>query len=63
MKPFGREKKIRRNLPDRHPHPKHLIKMWWEDMCSYLDRSAMKQKLKREIQKELEEEEKEQWNI
>ena len=62
MKPFGREKKIRRNLPDHHPHPKHLIKMWWEDMCDYLDRSAMKQKLKREIQKELEEE-KEQWNI
>ncbi len=54
MKPFGREKKIHRNLPDRHPHPKHIVKMWWEDMCDFLSRSAMKQKLKKEIQKEIE---------
>lgn len=53
MKPYGREKKIHRNLPDHHPHPKHIVKMWWEDMCDFLSRSTMKQKLKKEIDKEM----------
>ena len=53
MKPYGREKKIMRNLPDYHPHPKHLIKNWWDDMCDYLSRSAMKRKWKKEVEKEI----------
>lgn len=30
--------------------------MWWDDMCDYLSRSTMKQKLKKEINKELNDE-------
>ena len=54
MKPFGREKKIMRNIRDNHPHPKHLVKNWWDDMIDCLDRGRMKQLLKRQIEKELE---------
>ena len=52
MKPYGREKKVRLNLPDCHP--KKGWENWWEDMCSFLSRSTMKQKLKKEIDKEIE---------
>ena len=53
MKPYGREKKIMRNIPDYHP--RKGWRNWWDDMCDFLSRSTMKQKLKKEIDKELEE--------
>lgn len=56
MKPYGREKKIMRNIPDLHPHPKRKVKMWWDDMCDFLDRSAIKRIWKKEINEQLNEE-------
>lgn len=53
MKPYGRYKKVRLNIPDNHPHPKHLIINWWEDMCRYLDRSSIKRLWKKEVEQEL----------
>lgn len=56
MKPFGREKKIMLNIPDYHP--KKGWRNWWDDMCDYLSRSTMKQKLRKEIEEEINENEK-----
>jgi hypothetical protein len=60
MKPYGREKKLQGNGPwkkDHHPHPKHLWRNWWETINDCLSRSRMKQLSKREIDKEILEEE------
>ena len=61
MKPYGREKKIkawrRRGggkesywKKDFHIHINfRKIGNWWEDMCTLISRSSMKQKLKKDI--------------
>jgi len=58
MKPYGREKKIKNGWGYKVDcHPKKLGKEWvnwWEDMCTIITRSTMKQNLKKEIDKELE---------
>lgn len=55
MKPYGRYKKVRLNLPDCHP--KKGWRNWWEDMCDVLDRSAIKRLWKKEVEQELKENE------
>jgi hypothetical protein len=59
MKPYGREKKVKGSgswKKDYHVHQDgKRLQNWWEDMCNYLFRSTMKQNVKKEIDKELEE--------
>lgn len=58
MKPYGRYKKVRLNIPDYHPPKKSGgWRNWWDDMCDYLDRSAIKRIWKKEVEQELEENE------
>ena len=55
MKPYGREKKIlgAKWKKDYHPHPKHLLVNWWENIAEYLSRSRIKQIINKNIEKEL----------
>lgn len=57
MKPYGREKKIKGSgiwKMDYHIHHKNKkIGNWWEDMCNFISRSMMKQKVKKDINREL----------
>ena len=49
MKPYGREKKV--TFPGKTDcHPRKGFVNWWERITDNLSRSAMKQKLKREIE-------------
>ena len=51
MKPYGRGKNVR--FPGKTDcHPKKGFINWWEDITEYISRSTMKQKLKKEIEKE-----------
>lgn len=48
MKPYGRDKKV--NFPGKTDyHPRKGFVNWWEKIACCLSRSAMKQKLKKEI--------------
>jgi hypothetical protein len=59
MKPYGREKKIRGGASrwsngnwkkDFHTHTSfRKIGNWWEDMCTIISRSSMKQNFKKDI--------------
>lgn len=51
MQPYGRQKKVMLNIPDYHP--RKGWRNWWDDMCDVLSRSMMKQKLKKEIENEI----------
>lgn len=54
MKPYGREKKIKGGKcwkRDHHP-PKGYMN-WWEDICDYLSRGAIKHQVKKEIDDEI----------
>ena len=54
MKPYGREKKLKGGKPwKRDVHPPKGYKNWWEDMCDFLSRSAMKRNWKKEVDDEL----------
>ena len=57
MKPYGREKKLSSGgiwKKDYHIHRNgHRLQNWWEDICKFYTRSVMKQKTKKEIDKEL----------
>ncbi len=49
MKPFGRIKTVK-GLPfKKDVHPQKGYINWWEDMCSYLSRGAMKLLIQKEI--------------
>jgi len=57
MKPYGREKKIKGGKPWKiDSHPKKGYINWWETMCNFLTRSAMKQKWKADIKMDMLEE-------
>lgn len=49
MNPYGREKKLQSTGWKRDVHPKKPYINWWENMCSFLSRSTMKQNWKKEI--------------
>jgi len=59
MKPYGREKKLKSTTThdgrswkkDYHPKPGYIN--WWEDICKFLTRSRIKQNVKKDINKEL----------
>ncbi len=54
MKPYGREKKLQgTGAWKSNIHPKKGFSNWWENMCSYLTRSKMKQNIKKDIENEL----------
>ncbi len=56
MKPYGREKHVSGGdnwKTDFHIRPKRKFSNWWEDICKLLPRSTMKDKSKKEIEKEL----------
>ena len=56
MKPYGREKKITGGQPwKKDYHPRKSERNWWEDICDFLSRSTMKQKSKKEIENEINE--------
>lgn len=58
MKPYGREKKLQGSGPwKKDCHPKSGYINWWEDMCDFLSRGRIKQIVKKEIDKELNDEE------
>lgn len=51
MKPYGREKNVR--FPGKTDcHPQKGFINWWENITEYISRSTMKQRLKKEIEKE-----------
>jgi hypothetical protein len=52
MKPYGREKKIKHFSGKQDVHPKRGFMNWWEAMSTFLTRSSMKQKIKKEIDTE-----------
>ena len=57
MKLYGREKHVTGGnnwKTDYHIHPKHILQNWWEGICDVVSRKTMKQKLKREIEGEYE---------
>jgi hypothetical protein len=57
MKPYGRLKKVKGGKPWKvDVHPKKGFINWWEDMCDFLTRSTMKQNWKKEVDKDLNEE-------
>ena len=56
MKPYGREKKVTGGQPwkkDYHPRKGEIN--WWEDICDFLSRSTMKQRSRKEIENEINE--------
>ena len=57
MKPYGRFKKVKGGKPWKvDVHPKKGFVNWWENMCDFLTRSTMKQNWKKEVGKDLNEE-------
>jgi len=54
MKPYGREKNIKGSgIWKQDYHPKKGWHNWWEDMADFLTRSEIKRRVKKEIEKEL----------
>ena len=57
MKPYGREKKISGAglwKKDYHLHRKgRKLENWWEGFCNLVSRTTMKHRIKREIEREL----------
>jgi len=53
MLPYGKNKKMRRNLPDNHP-PKGYVN-WWEVELGGVDKGSERQEAKKELRKELNE--------
>jgi len=54
MKPYGRDKKIKGGKPWKvDVHPKKGYVNWWENMCDYLTRTAIKRGWKKEIDNDL----------
>lgn len=56
MKAYGREKNLRGYgewKVDYHPRPKKKLQNWWEGIISPLTRGAMKHKVKKEIENEI----------
>lgn len=53
MIPYGKNKKMRRNLPDNHPKKGYVN--WWEVELGGVDKGGERQEAKREIRKELNE--------
>lgn len=50
MKPYLRDKKIKGSGKWKQDHhPKKGYMNWWEEMCNFVYRSNVKQKLKKEI--------------
>ena len=56
MKPYGRIKTVSGSIcgkRDIHPRPKREWVNWWENVCSYLVRTEIKRRWKREIEREI----------
>ena len=53
MKPYGQNKKMRHNIPDVHPQKGRI--MWWKVEWGGVDKGAARQEAKRDIRKELDE--------
>lgn len=54
MKPYGREKLVKgRPFKKDYHFKKDRLKNWWEGICDLLSRGRMKQIMKKEIEKDL----------
>ena len=53
MKPYGRLKKIKGRSWKKDVHPPKGHINWWEDMCNFLTRGAMKQRVSKDIDREI----------
>lgn len=54
MKPYGREKKLQGSGAwKKDVHPKKGYINWWEGMSDFLSRSRMKQNWKKDVNREL----------
>lgn len=53
MIPYGKSSKLRINLPDNHPQKGYVN--WWENDFGDIKKGAARQKAKRQINKELNE--------
>lgn len=54
MKPYGREKNLQgTGAWKRDVHPKKGYVNWWENMCDFLDRGRIKQIWKKEVNREI----------
>ena len=51
MKPYGKNKKMRHNIPDVHPQKGYT--MWWKVEWSSVDKGRERQEAKNDIRKEL----------
>jgi hypothetical protein len=51
MKAYGIDKKKRYNYPDNHPHKGWIN--WWEIELGRINKGAERQRIKRELMKEL----------
>jgi hypothetical protein len=51
MIPYGKNKKMRRNLPDNHPKKGYIN--WWEVELGGVDKGSERQEAKKEIRKEI----------
>ena len=57
MKPYGREKTIKGDTWKTDCHPRKGWVNWWEKITKCIPRSMLKQRLKKEIEKEKEDDE------
>lgn len=53
MIPYGKNKKMRRNLPDCHPKKGYVN--WWEVELGGVDKKSARQEAKRDLKKEIDE--------
>lgn len=60
MKPYGRTNETVKENPrwkkDYHLHDKNgrKLKNWWEEIIGYVSRGSIKQKIKKQIEQEIE---------
>ena len=53
MKPYGRLKKVKGRVWKKDVHPPRGFINWWEEMCDFLSRGAIKQRIRKDINKEI----------
>ena len=53
MRPYGRTKKIKGMGWKKDVHPPKGYINWWEDICDFLTRGAIKHQVKKEIDKDI----------
>ena len=56
MKPYGRIKKVKGRSWKRDVHPQSGYINWWENMCDFLTRGAIKQRVKKDINRQINDE-------